>query len=392
MSWFALKKAKTIVYLPNAEYGKFVNQYAEMNRWSVSDKMDFYIAGSKRNKEKKRINDFIIDSMTNEWEHDKRGFREKYSFVYHADAIEKHLYELIWSFCEFNPHYQMMIISGGAAVRPANVDINLSVTFGKDFYVGEFYGRKNNTAKSQYRIKTETIRLIYGDMMDFRIGFSNGSEYHFQTLYDGRKTSGSISTDIGDLSKWKVLLEKAEEERLAQEKANAPSRIITTDEFQRTTLAFAQDACEDYYEEMLEIEQDYEHYAMTPNVFVDFSVYEQKWSDLASRTKKRYDEVSEYSLLWGKQPNRDFTATGLYGVMMNQTWSFLHSIYLYANAMAQMMHHLYEKAHGGKYSMKDYQKELQDTERRRPSDYAYNDVKKRYQDQTKRYQEQMNNA
>ena len=102
--------------------------------------------------------------------------------------------------------------------------------------------------------------------------------------------------------------------------------------------------------------------------------------------------MSEYSLLWGKQPNRDFTATGLYGVMMNQTWSFLHSIYLYANAMAQMMHHLYEKAHGGKYSMKDYQKELQDTERRRPSDYAYNDVKKRYQDQTKRYQEQMNNA
>ena len=89
-----------------------------------------------------------------------------------------------------------------------------------------------------------------------------------------------------------VALEKAEAERLALEKANAPSRLIATDEFQKTTLAFARAACEDYYEEMLDIEKDYEHYAMTPNVFVDFSVYEQKWSELAIRTKARYDEVS----------------------------------------------------------------------------------------------------
>ena len=63
MSWFSLKKAKTIVYLPNNEYGKFVNQYAEKNQWSVSDKVSFYITGSKRNKEKTRIYNFIIDSM-----------------------------------------------------------------------------------------------------------------------------------------------------------------------------------------------------------------------------------------------------------------------------------------------------------------------------------------
>ena len=41
MSWFALKKAKTIVYIPNEEYGKFVNQYADMNRWDASDKISF---------------------------------------------------------------------------------------------------------------------------------------------------------------------------------------------------------------------------------------------------------------------------------------------------------------------------------------------------------------
>lgn len=391
MSWLALKKTKTIVYLSNSEYAKFVKQYADLNRWDADDLISFYIVGSKRNKEKKRINDFIIKSMTNEWKQAKSSFREKYSFAYHANAIEKHLYELIWYFCEFNPHFQMLINNGGAAYRPANVDINLSVTFGKDFYVGECYGlRKKSITERKYRIRTETITLIYGDMMDFHIGFSNGTEYRFHTVYDGRKTSGSISAGIGDLEKWKVLLAKAEKERLAQEKANAPSRIISTDEFQRKTLAFAKDACENYYEGMLEIEKDYEYYAMTPNIFVDFSVYEKKWSDLASRTKVRYDEVSDYMRLWDKQPNRDFAKTGLYGVMMSQTWSFYHSIFLYADDMAQMMHHLYEKAHGGKYSMKDYQKELQDTERRRPSDYAYNDVKKRYQDQSKCYQEQMN--
>lgn len=381
MSWFALKKAKTIVYLPNNEYGKFVNQYAEMNRWSVVDKMDFYIAGSKRNKEKRRITDFIIDSMTNEWALDKISFREKYSFVYHADAIEKQLYELLWSYCELNPHFQLMVVRGGTAVRPEYVDINLSVTFGKDFYVGKFYSkRRSNMAESLYRIKTDTIALIYGDMMDFWIGFENGSEYHFQTLFDGKKTSGSISTDIGDLPKWRILLRKAEEERLVREKANAPVRIITTDEFQKATLSFAKDACEDLYEEMLDIEQDYEHYAMTLNVFVDFSVYEQKWSDLSKRTKAKYDEINDFDILWSKQPNRDFSATGLYGVMMNETRSLYYSLYLYCNDMAQMMHHLYEKAHGGKFSMKDYQKELHVTELRRPSDFEYNDVKKRYQD------------
>ena len=387
MSWFALKKAKTIVYLSNIDYSKFVNQYADLNKWDTGDLISFHIAGSKRNKEKKRIDDFIIESMTNEWEHAKSSFREKYSFVYHADAIEKHLYELIWSFCEFNPRYQMLINNGGAVYRPANVDFNLSVTFGKDFYVGECYGwKKRSMAESRYRIKTETITLIYGDMMDFRIGFNNGAEYRFQTAYDGRKTTSSISTDIGDLARWKALLAKAEEERLAQEKANAPSRIISTDEFQRTTISFAKDACEDFYEEMLEIEKDYEHYAMTPNAFVDFSVYEQKWTKLAARTNVRYGEVTDYMHLWDKQPNRDFSATRLYGVMMDQTWSFYHSILLYANDMAQMMNHLHEKAHGGKYSMKEYQKELKSTELRRSiAAHEYPDIKKRYQDQTKSY-------
>ena len=394
MSWFALKKAKTMVYLPSNDYSKFVKQYADLNRWNADDLISFHIAGSKRNKEKNRINDFIIQSMTNEWECDKSGFREKYSFVYHADAIEKHLYELIWSFCEFNQRYQMLINNGGAAYRPANVDINLSVTFGKDFYVGECYGlMKRNIAESQYRIKTETITLIYGDMMDFRIGFSNGFEYRFQTIYDGRKTSGSISTDIGDLAQWKVLLAKAEEERLAQEKANAPSRIIFTDEFQRTTISFAKDACEDYYEEMLEIEQDYEHYAMTQNVCIEYSVFEEKWSELAARANAKYDEVSEYMNLWRKQPNKDIPATSLYGVMMSQTWSFYHSIYLYANDMAKMMHHLYEKSHGGKYNRKEYQKELQGTaQRRHIAECKYPDVKQRYQEQNKHYQEQKNNG
>ena len=389
MSWFALKKAKTIVYIPNEEYGKFVNQYADMNRWDASDKISFYISGSKRNKEKKRITDFILDSMTNEWEHNKKGFREKYSFIYHADAIEKHLYELIWSFCEFNPHYQMMISSNGIVTLPRVVDINLSVTFGKDFYVGECYGMRKRIAASQYRIQTDSVRLISGDMMDFRIGFNNGAEYRFQTIYDGRKTSGSISTDVGDLSKWKTLLEKTEEERLECEKANAPSRIISTDEFQRTTLGFAQDACE-LYEEIPDIDQDYEHYAMTPNVFVDFSVYERRWIELHDRAKAKYDEILAFDLLWGKQPNRDFNATGLFGVMMNQTMNMCTSLHLYCSDMAQMMHHLFEKAQGGKYSMKQYQEELKQTElRRNIVDHEYPDVKKRLRDQTKRYNEQM---
>lgn len=176
-----------------------------------------------------------------------------------------------------------MISSNGIVTLPRVVDINLSVTFGKDFYVGECYGMRKRIAASQYRIQTDSVRLIYGDMMDFRIGFNNGAEYRFQTIYDGRKTSGSISTDVGDLSKWKTLLEKTEEERLECEKANAPSRIISTDEFQRTTLGFAQDACE-LYEEIPDIDQDYEHYSFVkkkkpilPITFSDTIIMIQKF-------------------------------------------------------------------------------------------------------------------
>lgn len=276
----------------------------------------------------------------------------------------------------------MLVIRAGRTIRPAHVDINLSVTYGKDFYVGECHGlRRKIIAESQYGIKTDTITLLYGDMMDFRIGFENGVEYRFQTLFDGRKTSGSISIDIGDLPKWNILLQNAEQERLAQEKANAPERIISTEEFQKTSLVFAQDACEKFYEEMLDIERDYERNAMTPNIFVDFSVYEQRWIDLHKRSKAKYDELADFDALWHKQPNRDFSATGLYGVMLNQTRSLYLQIYVYCDEMAQMMHHLYEKAQGRKYIIKDYQKELQRTEQRR-SIIAYEcpDVKKRYQD------------
>ena len=203
MSWFALKKAKTIVYLPDNEYKKFLNEYAEKNQWSVSDKIASSLSGTARNKEKKRfLYNYIIDSMTKEWKHDRKSFQEKYSFVYRADNIKKHLYELIWSFCEFNPRYQMLKNMSGTAIRPTYVDADLSVTYGKDFFICESHApRRKDLPESQYRIQTDTIVSLYGNMMDFRIAFENGIEYRFQTFFDGRKTFGSISVDIGDLSK-----------------------------------------------------------------------------------------------------------------------------------------------------------------------------------------------
>lgn len=46
------------MYLPSSEYGRFVKQYGTLNRWDVTDLLSFHIAGSKRNKEQKKIDDF----------------------------------------------------------------------------------------------------------------------------------------------------------------------------------------------------------------------------------------------------------------------------------------------------------------------------------------------
>lgn len=392
MSWFYIKKAGRFVFLSSKEYNALVRHYQDTMNWSYEQRLSALIYGTKENKEKnQRIHASIIKSIEDEWERNEEAFKGKYSFVYKGEDIEENLYELLWAFCEINPDYRMMLSNGNTVYPPSYVDVNLSVTFKKDFYICESRRLRRNRIENQYRIKVDNIVLIYGDMMDFRICLENGTEYRFQTLLDGRNRSGSISVDVGDLSKWEILLQQVEEECLEQEKANAPERIVTTDEFQKTALTFAHDACKNGYDVMLEIEQEYKDDAMVPNMFVDFSVYEQTWLELANWAKKKHDEIGEYSLLWDKQPDRDFSATGLYGVMLNQTWHFYSSISLYAKDMAQMMHHLYEKAHGGKYTMKDYQKELKDTERRRwIVEQEYLDIKKRYRDQMKCYQEQNN--
>ena len=69
--------------------------------------------------------------MTNEWERDKKGFREKYSFVYHADMIEKHLYEIPY---EGQVHKCWLMVA--VAESPA-------------VFIGEAYQREDNAVHTE---------------------------------------------------------------------------------------------------------------------------------------------------------------------------------------------------------------------------------------------------
>ncbi|QUC66120.1 hypothetical protein [Aristaeella hokkaidonensis] len=376
MSWFALKHAKTIVYIPTDEYNHYVKQFMEKQHWTTDDKISSYIVGTRQNKEKNKNDEQIIYDLEKAWRQDRVQFQKDYSFDYRESDIKNHIYELIKSFCEINPPFRVMVSSNKGLIEPLFDAYDL--INGNRFFIRERYEYEGKKPTDRYyEINVDDIQSIKGCLTSFSIEFKSGKTYVLKTNYDGKCVQASITIKTTTVQKHEgkkpnLSVHCEPIQPLVQ---NAEKTLNKESYGSVQSVEGIKNKFDNLIKRMHEIETDYEKYAEVENPFVDFGNYGDKWAALAKEARSQLIAIKMY-INSDNQQSKSNEPLGFESVYkLRDIRNALVLFTDYTDSMRMLMLHLDQKAHGKTYSIDDYLKELESTiAKRKRAVSAYNNI------------------
>ncbi len=178
MGWTKLRDNR-LIYIDREAEGKLHNAFCTVKKINP---MDLIL---KNDKIKKEYYSFVEGEV---WFHieayDNQG-KHYINQYYQFEDAQKEIYEWLWAFCETHRNYKLGKEKDGIYYVPANVDIDLSTSFGSKFYLLGSNQVKNGLRTQEYFSDIYTIDLaklvaISGSLNQFMLLFQDGLIYNVE--------------------------------------------------------------------------------------------------------------------------------------------------------------------------------------------------------------------